>query len=244
MRAPAPPPRISGVVRAIAWSGAALFAASLLYFLYRYLVAFGRPVEDGGVVRPTVINTALFTLFALHHSVFARSGIKSRIAAAVHLPLERSLYTWIASALFLLVCAAWQPVPGELYRFSGFLAGCGYAVQATAVWLTARSSAQLDVLDLAGVRQVVGPHPGPADHVPLQTTGLYGLVRHPLYFAWMLLVFASPHMTMTRFTFAVLSTAYLAIAIPFEERSLAGTFGTRYREYQRVVRWRMIPGIY
>jgi len=60
----------------------------------------------------------------------------------------------------------------------------------------------------------------------------------------MLLVFAAPRMTMTRLTFAVLSTAYLAIAIPFEERALVRVFGAEYREYQRRVRWRMIPGAY
>ena len=69
-------------------------------------------------------------------------------------PLERSLYTWIASALFLVVCAAWRDVPGELYHLTGAIAGAGYAIQAIGIWLTARSSARLDVLDLAGVRPV------------------------------------------------------------------------------------------
>jgi protein-S-isoprenylcysteine O-methyltransferase Ste14 len=69
-------------------------------------------------------------------------------------------------------------------------------------------------------------------------------VRHPLYFAWVLLVFGAPAMTMTRLSFAVISTAYLAIAIPFEERSLIETFGADYASYQKQVRWRMLPGIY
>jgi protein-S-isoprenylcysteine O-methyltransferase Ste14 len=51
-------------------------------------------------------------------------------------------------------------------------------------------------------------------------------------------------MTMTRLTFAVISTLYLAIAIPFEERSLIETFGADYASYRRTVRWRMIPGLY
>ena len=126
----------------------------------------------------------------------------------------------------------------------------GYAVQLLAILLTARSSARLDVLDLAGVRPFLSARAGDpelaegAEHVPLVTNGLYAVVRHPLYFAWMLLVFAAPHITMTRLTFAVLSTSYLAIAIPFEERSLIRVFGVDYREYQRRVRWRMIPGVY
>jgi protein-S-isoprenylcysteine O-methyltransferase Ste14 len=51
-------------------------------------------------------------------------------------------------------------------------------------------------------------------------------------------------MTLGRFTFALVSTAYLALAIPWEERSLVATFGPEYREYQRQVRWRMVPGLY
>jgi protein-S-isoprenylcysteine O-methyltransferase Ste14 len=73
---------------------------------------------------------------------------------------------------------------------------------------------------------------------------MYRLVRHPLYLAWALLVFGTPTLTGTRAVFAVVSTAYLALAIPFEERGLLAAFGSDYRAYQRQVRWRMIPGIY
>jgi protein-S-isoprenylcysteine O-methyltransferase Ste14 len=58
------------------------------------------------------------------------------------------------------------------------------------------------------------------------------------------MVFGTPHMTMTRLVFAAASTAYLAIGIPFEERGLIQVFGGEYREYQKQVRWRMIPGVY
>ena len=237
-------PRAASAALVFAWGGAAAFAASLLFFLYSYLIAFGRPAASAGVAGPIAIDAALFTAFALHHSVFARPRVKARVAAALPAALERSAYTWVASLLFLLVCAVWQPVAGQLYQLGGPAGAAGYAAQAVAVFLTARSSARLDVLDLAGVRPLITPSTAPADHVPLVTTGLYGFVRHPLYFAWILLVFAAPHMTMTRLTFAVLSSGYLAIAIPLEERALVRVFGARYREYQRRVRWRMFPGIY
>ncbi len=73
----------------------------------------------------------------------------------------------------------------------------------------------------------------PAEHAPLSTRGLYGFVRHPLYFAWALFVFATPAMTGTRAAFAVISTAYLMIAIPWEERDLIATFGQQYEAYRR-----------
>jgi protein-S-isoprenylcysteine O-methyltransferase Ste14 len=51
-------------------------------------------------------------------------------------------------------------------------------------------------------------------------------------------------MTASRFTFALITTLYLAIAVPIEERSLERAFGDSYREYKRRVRWRFLPGLY
>jgi protein-S-isoprenylcysteine O-methyltransferase Ste14 len=240
-----PTVRPSGLTGAFAWLGALLFVVALLFFLYSYLVRFGRPAPAGRQVFSVVVNLLLFSLFALHHSVFARTRVKTFIRRLVPPVLERSAYTWAASALFLVVCIWWQPVPGSLYHLEGPLAGVLYAVQVTAILLTLKSSSRIDVLDLAGVRPVLDArHEQSARHVPLETTGLYGFVRHPLYFAWMLLVFGAPHMTATRLTFAIVSTVYLAVAIPLEERSLIEVFGADYNAYQRRVRWRMIPGIY
>ena len=51
-------------------------------------------------------------------------------------------------------------------------------------------------------------------------------------------------MTSGRLLFAVVSTAYLVVAIPIEERSLIAEFGQSYRDYQRQVRWRLVPGVW
>ena len=137
-------------------------------------VRFGSIAAPGPIAAPIAIDVVLFTIFALHHSVFARPAVKGRVAALLPAPLERSLYTWIASALFLVVCAAWRDVPGELYHLTGAIAGAGYVVQAIGIWLTARSSARLDVLDLAGVRPVLNARglktPGP-QNTPLPLCG-------------------------------------------------------------------------
>ncbi len=69
-----PPPRRLALV--IAWTGAAIFAASLAWFVYSYLFRFGQPAPAGPVARPLLTNVLLFSAFALHHSVLARSGAK------------------------------------------------------------------------------------------------------------------------------------------------------------------------
>lgn len=226
---------------ATAWGGATAFATSLAYFLYAYLARFGESAARTGVLRPALTDLALFSAFALHHSLFARMPLKAWIGRVASPLLERSIYTWVASAMFAGVCWWWVPVPGEVYRLESDWRTLGWGVQAAGVLLTFLGSRALDVLDLAGVRAVRTPSAG---HVPLNTSGVFSIVRHPLYLGWMLFTFGAPDMTATRAAFAVISTAYLALAIPWEERALVRTFGAEYEAYRRTTRWRMLPGVY
>jgi protein-S-isoprenylcysteine O-methyltransferase Ste14 len=42
----------------------------------------------------------------------------------------------------------------------------------------------------------------------------------------------------------VLSSAYLVLAMPWEERSMARTLGADYERYRSIVRWRILPCLY
>ena len=222
--------------RAFIWIGGALFVASLTASAWTYLLVFGRPGPFEGWAAWSV-DAALITLFALHHSVCAREGVKARLARYVSAPLLRSTYVWIASLLLFLVCAAWQRVGGEIYTATGLLAIALMAIQIVGLWITSRGVARIDPLELAGIR--------PATQTQgLQVNGPYQWVRHPLYLGWMLMTLGAPHMTGDRLTFAAVTTGYLMVAIPWEERSLRQSFGDRYQRYARQVRWRMIPFIY
>jgi protein-S-isoprenylcysteine O-methyltransferase Ste14 len=217
--------------------GALLFVLSLAYFLFSYLTVFGVPASGGNLVAPITWNVALFTGFALHHSLFARERVRAAITRALPQPLERSFYVWVASLLFIAVCALWQPVPGVAWRVAG-PAGWGLrALLALGVWLSVRSAVFLDIRDLAGLR---APHGA----TEFKTSGPYGWVRHPIYSGWFLMVLAVSPMTMTRLVFAVVSCAYLIVAIPFEERSMRALAGGAYERYAKQVPWRLFPRIY
>lgn len=231
--------------RALAWLGGGAFLASLAYFFFCYFVTFGRVTQPtpGGpqdVLPPLAANLALFTGFALHHSVMARSGAKRWLSRRVPPALERSTYVWVSSALFALTCAAWQEVPGVAWRVDAPTKLVLHVVQLGGAWLTFRSAGVIDIWELSGIRQAEGPARPPR----FKVIGPYNVVRHPIYLAWALMTFGAPVMTGTRLSFALISTLYLAVAIPLEERSLVEAFGDEYREYQRRVRWRMVPGIY
>jgi methanethiol S-methyltransferase len=225
---------------AFAWGGALAFVASLSFFLYSYAVTFGE--NDGGSSRtPAVVtNVVLFTIFALHHTVFARQWVRARVARLVPAYLERAWYVWVASLLFVAVCLWWQPVGGVAWRLDSPWRWLALAGQAAGIWLTVHSAAVIDIFELSGIRQL-SPRERPTE---FKTSGPYGWVRHPIYSGWFLLVFAAPTMTMTRLVFAVVSSAYLVIAIPFEERSIRASSAGGYDAYARQVRWKLIPGVY
>jgi protein-S-isoprenylcysteine O-methyltransferase Ste14 len=230
----------SAAARLFAWSGAVLFACALVYFLFAYGVTFGEIMAGAFFSGAVVADVVLFTLFALHHSVFARGPVRAWVAR--HFPpyLERSAYVWIASVLFIIVCTDWQYVQGVAWYVDGSERWALYLVQAAGIALTVYAAAALDAFELAGIRQL-DRRPAKVEY---KTTGPYGWVRHPIYSGWMLIVWAAPLMTMTRLVFAAVSCAYLLIAIPLEERSLRATSTVAYERYARLVRWKLVPYVF
>jgi len=223
-------------MRLFAWAGGGLFVLALARTAWLYSVELGRaaPFAGSGAV---LIDLFLFTIFALHHSLFARDAIKRAIRRDVPDRSIRSVYVWIASALLIIVCAAWRQVGGSLYAVPAPLSWLLAAVQIAGFALTAAGARAIDPLELAGI------HP-PRGDTDLIVDGAYRLVRHPLYLGWMLMVFGSAHLTGDRLLFAVVSSLYLVVAIPWEERSLEDAFGDAYREYKNRVRWRVLPFVY
>jgi protein-S-isoprenylcysteine O-methyltransferase Ste14 len=226
---------MSGSQRVFVWAGGTIFVAALVVFAGWFLFVLGRPAPYRGW-QPLTIDAALFTAFALHHSLFARASVKARLAAIPPI-LRRSVYVWIASLLLILVCAGWQTIGGTLYDHHAGAAVMHGAIQLMGVALIARSVARLDPLELAGIREE-------KTGVPLQIGGPYRLVRHPLYLGWILALFGAAHVTGDRLAIAAISSLYLLVAVPWEERSLMQSFGEDYAAYTRRVRWRVIPFVY
>jgi protein-S-isoprenylcysteine O-methyltransferase Ste14 len=227
------------VVKLFRWSGALLFVLSLLSFavVYGWRLRTPAPPSDDAM-RDAIANVVLFTVFALHHSIMARTGARAWITRQLPPGLERSVYVWVASALFLAVCWLWQPLPGVIWKTRG--PGLAlYVAQAFGVALTLAAARIVGVWELAGVTQ-----PDLTRPIEFKADGPFAIVRHPIYLGWVLMVFATPVMTTSRLLFAVTSTLYLIAAIPFEERSLLEAFPEKYGAYQKQMRWRLIPLIW
>lgn len=227
----------------VATLGGLLFAGSLVYFGVAYAYRFGQDASPSATTAaPLITDLLLFTAFGVHHSVFARTGMKARVRAIVSPEMDRTVYVVIASVLFVVMTACWQLIPGTWWRVEGIGAWVLRLVQLSGGVLAVAAGRLVDPLELAGVRRAA-PAPDGTPMAPIHR-GPYRFVRHPLYLAWLLAVWATPAMTSTRLLIAVLSTAYVLIAIPLEERDLRRYFGTSYDAYVSAVRYRLVRGVY
>ena len=241
--------RLAPAARILAWLGGAAFVASLAYFLWFYVVELGRPAQAGrGFATAIALDAGLFALFAVHHTAMARAGAKRWLARRLPPAHERTLYVWVASALFFAVCWWWQDLPGRLYRTEGWATLPFRLAQLAGIGLALGSARAIDVFDLAGIRQVShgapahAAAPGAPGH--LEMGGAYRLVRHPIYLGTLLLMAATPDLTAGRLLFTMLSLVYLVVGVALEERSLREAFGPAYETYCARVKWRIIPWVY
>src|SRR6185436_7477580 len=72
-------------------------------------------------------------------------------------------------------------------------------------------------------------------HQAFRTPFFYRYVRHPLYVGWLFTFWSAPVMTVAHLFFAAMTTAYILVAIRFEEADLAAVHGEKYRRYQKEV---------
>jgi len=184
-----------------------------------------------------LVNTALLALFAVQHSVMARSGFKQWWTTFVPKPVERSTYVLFSSAALLLLFSLWQPMGGTVWEIQdSIVRGVIYGVYAGGWLLILATTFLINHFDLFGMRQVWLNLKG-QPYIPLKfsTPGLYRYVRHPLYVGWLLTFWATPTMTAAHLVFAVATTAYILIAIRLEERDLVAVHGSAYDEYRKQV---------
>jgi methanethiol S-methyltransferase len=214
-----------------------------------FIGGFGVPTRlDGPADTPLVaalaIDLLLLTLFAAQHSVMARPAFKRRWTLLVPQPLERSIYVLCTNLALVLLFWQWRPIPGVLWDIRSFW-GRGVLLGLYAGgWLTVLAvTCLINHFDLFGLRQVwLYFRNRPYTPIAFAAPGPYKLVRHPMYVGWLLTFWATPTMTTSHLLFALVTTAYILLAIRLEEQDLARFLGDEYTDYQREVPM-LIPAV-
>jgi methanethiol S-methyltransferase len=218
-----------------------IFLATFLYAI-AFVGGFAVPNRldgplQGSLSEALLINCGLLTIFAVQHSVMARRWFKERWTKIVPPAIERSTYVLFASVALLLLFWQWRPMGFEIWSVENPAGRAVLWVLFGAGWLTVLTVTFLiNHFDLFGLRQVWLPLIG-RRYVPVsfRTPLPYRFVRHPLYFGFLLAFWMTPTMTLAHQVFALATTAYIVLAIQFEERDLVREHGAAYQEYRRTV---------
>jgi protein-S-isoprenylcysteine O-methyltransferase Ste14 len=222
--------------------GVLCYALFLGVFLYSigFVGGFLTPTTlDGVPTRPLGVSLAidlgLLAAFAVQHSGMARPAFKRWWTKFVPEPIERSTYVLASSLAMVALFVLWQPIGGVIWEAPAGPARTAVIATYLFGWaLLLYTTFLIDHFDLFGLKQVWRKLVGDAYTAPrFYTPSLYKLVRHPLYIGWLVIFWAAPIMTVAHLVFALMTTAYILIAIQLEERDLLDAFGAQYADYRR-----------
>ena len=184
-----------------------------------------------------------FFLFAISlllyyslHSLLAHQKTKALLIPRwVPQKYYRLLFNATAIGLLIPIFFFYQQIPTS-YIFENMVlkyAGMGIAGVGTGLLLFALS--QYNLAEFAGTEQL--RHATPPHPTSLKTTGFNAIVRHPLYFCGLLIIWGGflVRPTYLYLVMALISTTYLYFGTKLEEEKLVAEFGAAYLTYQKRV---------
>jgi protein-S-isoprenylcysteine O-methyltransferase Ste14 len=200
---------------------------------------------------------AAFTTFALLHSLTVSRVFKKFLSGIVGENRMRAYYR-LFFTLFSAVTALaafyiiWTQPDRLLYYPPQYISIPMRLFQVSGVVIFLFASKIISPGAFMGIRQAMnylktGETSGDIEGIEntgLVTSGVYGLVRHPMYLAGILVFLFEPVVTVNSLSLRVPATLYFLFGAFIEERRFRNDFGDSYAAYQREVpRLNIIAGM-
>ncbi len=195
----------------------------------------------------------IFLIFALIHSVTVSHAFKhfckNVLGDTFMRVFYRALYNTVSLITVTIALYFIAQVPDrEIWAAPAWLTWPMRAVQIAGLVFGARAFEYLDTWEFLGIRQLwryltrkeVSGNLEGLTQKELVTNGVYGMVRHPMYLAGIVIVTFNSYITVNGLTITALADLYFLFGVFIEERRFLKIFGDEYRRYMERVP-RLIP---
>jgi protein-S-isoprenylcysteine O-methyltransferase Ste14 len=167
-----------------------------------------------GLKEPTLLafDALLCAVFFVQHSIMIRQSFKNRLHKIIPAYYHGAFYSISSGTILLILIILWQD--SHFYIFNQ----------------------QDGIRTLFRIVSIMANIKGTkTTGIPFIVSGPYRWVRHPLYFAMLLLIWSCPDVSIDRLLFNILWTVWIVVGTVLEERDLVDGFGEGYLDYQRKV---------
>ena len=197
------------------------------------------------------VDVLIVAAFGLIHAGSARRSFYVALGTlGVPLPTLRTVFMTMTAAAWLGVMFLWQPTGLVVFDSRPALAAIGiapvlvdeygplipFAFVVLCLWMVVRHGP----FRFSGIRQLLSDPECTDDMGRLRrdasprllTTGMYAVVRHPIYLYLLASVVVRPVLSLDLLVWFASLVVLLIVALPHEERKLIAVFGDDYRNYQ------------
>jgi uncharacterized membrane protein len=197
----------------------------------------------------------VFLIFAFIHSITVARWFKNFCKRALGDTFIRVWYRFLYNSVSFIASAIaiyliWQVPDQVLWEGPVWFRWTLRLIQFAGLAFGALAFEYLNVWEFMGFKQVwryltrgevAGDMEGLTDR-GLVTTGVYGIVRHPMYLAGIVIFTFNPNITVKSLVITVLADLYFLFGVFIEERRFQKIFGDEYRTYMQHVP-RLIPSL-
>ncbi|TRY31415.1 methyltransferase family protein [Aliiglaciecola sp. M165] len=182
-------------------------------------------------------NVFLAIIYFSIHSLMARSSFKGWWNSHFHFAMQRAFYIFISGITTITFLYLWFPLPNLFIEFSHPITKMFVIIFHVSGWVLIFSSTfVIDHFSFFGIRQTWRNMVGKTSvDPPFTVKYMYAVIRHPISLGWLMVFWSSPNFTYGNLLLAILSTGYILIVTPIEEKDLVRTIGKSYLDYKEKV---------